>query len=410
MKCLFILDSIPFPPRQGVELPNYQLLKNFSKFHNVDLAVIPKNKNGINDFWSRLPHLPKSVKKRFLIKPKFDNFVIKFLLDFLLYKPTFSHTKFDNLDVENLALKNHYDLIWCSPFGLISFIHFLKKKKIEISKFIAVGHNDAMVGLYFDGFKQLLRGRIGFDIIRFFNLLRLPWIYYYERKYLKKVNFIHVQTEKERKKLQFILGKNSSKIFCAQNGKIDMLPPRVKKKNLKKKILFMTTLQGLRGKEAEWFLLKVWPKIIKKKPNTLLLVVGSQPNNLSKKKYFKLKGIKFLGFANNLSNIYNSVDIALVPTLHSTGWINRLSDAIVCGLPIITTPEALSTIQGALPFKNGLTCNNINEFISNTLHLLDNSEMRSSMAKNNIDLAKSFNSWNQTCDKIRIEIEKTILK
>ena len=64
MKCLFILETVPFPPRQGVELPNYHLLKNFSKFHNIDIAVIPKNKNGIDEYWMRLPNVPNFIKKK----------------------------------------------------------------------------------------------------------------------------------------------------------------------------------------------------------------------------------------------------------------------------------------------------------------------------------------------------------
>lgn len=406
MKCLFILETVPFPPRQGVELPNYHLLKNFSKFHNIDIAVIPKNKNGIDEYWMRLPNVPKFIKKIYLIKPKFTNTFLKYILELILYAPTFSHTKFDNKDVDKLICNNHYDLIWCSPFGLLSFVNFLKKKKF--SKFVAVGHNDAMVGLYFDGIKQLIRGRIGFDIIRFLNFFRIPWIYFYEKNFLKKVDFIHVQTMKEKNKLQFILGKNTPKIFNYPNGKINQISS-FKKKKFSRKILFVTTLQGFRGKEAEWFLMKVWPKIIKKKPNTILLVVGAQPDNLLKKEYFNFKGIKFLGFVKNLSKIYKSADIAIIPTLHSTGWVNRLSNAIVYGLPIITTPEALSTIQGAIANKHALICNNKREFIFNILLLLENQHLRKSISKNNLKLAKTFSSWSETCLKIRHIIEKITL-
>ena len=91
-----------------------------------------------------------------------------------------------------------------------------------------------MVGLYFDGIKQLIRGRIGFDIIRFLNFFRIPWIYFYEKNFLKKVDFIHVQTMKEKNKLQFILGKNTPKIFNYPNGKINQISS-FKKKNFQEK-------------------------------------------------------------------------------------------------------------------------------------------------------------------------------
>jgi glycosyltransferase involved in cell wall biosynthesis len=410
MKILFILKSIPFPPRQGVELPVSHIIKKLSKYHTVDILVVAQTKEDESDYFNRMSNTPGMVRHVNIIKAKKRPLKVSYLREIIGISPVFFIDNFDENDLIKISNIDYYDVAWCTPFGVMGILHACKKVGIFLSKAIAIGHNDAKVSLYWDGFKQLFRGRIGIDWIRVFQGLRIPWIWMYERRYLSGVDLIHVQTKLEKKRMLCILKKNTkTKIIFASNGinkSLKEVEPRIKKNN---RILFMTHLTGVRGKEAEWFLLNVWPDVLISNVNAELLVVGLPPRKGSKLNDLIHSSVKICGFVDDLTNLMRVVDILVVPTLHGTGWVNRLSDGLVAGLPIVASPESLATINNIDIGVNAFEANTKSDFVNGITKLLSSNKLREDMSINNKNLAKHLYTWDDATAKIEINIKNISL-
>jgi glycosyltransferase involved in cell wall biosynthesis len=236
----------------------------------------------------------------------------------------------------------------------------------------------------------------------------VPWVWFYERQYLREVDIVHVQTSLERIRVDKIIGKRDSKpeIVVAQNGRKTELENVRYQGHNSKRILLMTHLDGGRAREAKWFIEKVWPLITVIEPEASLLLVGRPPKTGSTKEreLRSNKNVKVLGFVDDFGKFLESISIMVVPTLHGTGLVNRVLDALCAGIPIVACPEPLSTITGLIPGKHALSGSNAKEFAEGVLTLLSDPTLRKSLSSEGRKLAKTQPTWHETIERIDMTI------
>jgi len=235
--------------------------------------------------------------------------------------------------------KKKYDVIHihgASPFGSIAaFIGKRLSKKVILK--IATG------GKYGDlaGLKTSLFGN-------------------FQKKLYKKYCDIYIAISLQLREELINSGFDENKIYNIPNGVDSHLfrPVNVQKKeNIKSQLSLssqniVTFVGRLVQRKGIDILLKSWPKVLKKFPNSHLIIIGSGPNEKSFKILSKVinceNSVSFKGNIDNIIPYLQCSDIFVLPS-RSEGLSNALLEAMATGLPVIAT-----NIGGTLDIiKNG---------------------------------------------------------
>jgi len=401
MKILIITESIPFPPLNGRELPVAGIFEQLSIRHTVHLLVIENNSRNSKD----LSRIPESIQfLGYLPAKKWSNKkrIIKTILSLRYLLSPFYYTE---EDVRKIISHHVYDFIWISPVLYYGLIIFCRQHNLHFFKKAAIGLNDAKTWLYRDlGSEMILT--CTFNKSYFSRWLLSFFLEAEEKKYLALVDLVHVQTQHEQNKLEHLMSPSShAKIIAAANGIKEELFSCTYKGIDSDKILFMTQLDGSRAEESKWFIKKVWSIIENSLPDARLLLVGKPPKKTISF-VVKKKNIIINGYAENLLEIFDSVRLAVVPTFHSTGLINRILDALTAGLPIVSTPQAIATFPDIKINEQILSAVTPVAFADAVIRLYNNKEYRETISTEARQYALKFPTWKKTAEEIENAMKK----
>ena len=405
MRVLFLTNTLPFPPRNGRELPIAHIIGQISKKHTVDVLVLDNTPG--KDFTTRRNNVPAFVNKTGRVRIQKRNAVDRIFKEWFLVEPSWSIGKLNSHDLNIMKEFSGYDVVWVSPLRCIGYLGQCKKMGIDVGEHVAIGLNDVKTNMYLDSLREFFSGRLGLDWPRLYRGIRTTLMKIFERRYLGSADLIHVQTTKEKRRAEVLLNRTRThgKIVVAANGKKTKLEHLKYKGIDSKKVLYMTNLDSARVTESRWFLKEVWPVVYAQYPNSELLLVGAPPSKHAKINQLIPESAKVLGYVDSLEELFESVSVVVVPTLHSTGLVNRIQDALVAGVPVVSTPEALSTIDNLEIGKHALAADNAEDFASKLISLLNDRDLRASMSNAGRQLAESFPGWEETTNKILTELE-----
>ena len=113
--------------------------------------------------------------------------------------------------------------------------------------------------------------------------------------------------------------------------------PEVTNRNPESRILFVGLLSYAPNRiGVEWFIRAVWPSILKEIPNARFDVVGKDPSDEILSANGK-NGITIHGFVNDLTRLYESATVSIVP-LHAGGGTRlKILESLGRGVPVIST-------------------------------------------------------------------------
>lgn len=406
MKILFVTTAIPFPPRQGVELPNAHIAEALSQAFELDLLVITKNEEEKQQLHERQKNVPKSIHQTLHLHCRDQRSTrAKIFQEIQLKAPSFFLQGYAADDLNQLFLDSPYDAVWFSPVGCLGLLKACQQLGLTIAPQVALGCNDVITTTYFDSLKEWLSGRMGFSRQRLLQGLRTGVILLLEKRYLQQVDLLHVQTPLEKKRAHWVLSNQAKQpqVIAAQNGRKRLLEKVTYQSQCApaaKRVLYMTHLQGGRAKESVWFLERVWPKVIQTHPDAELLLAGTPPLANSDMARSLPPEAQVLGYVEDLVALYSSATVAVVPIVHSTGLINRALDALMAGVPLVSTPAVLSTIANCEPGRDAIAAYSATDFSQAICTLLANPEQRKTYSIQGRALAQQQPTWQESTNAI----------
>jgi glycosyltransferase involved in cell wall biosynthesis len=95
----------------------------------------------------------------------------------------------------------------------------------------------------------------------------------------------------------------------------------------------------------DWFLDKCWPLIMKNRPSTKLLLVGSGSDKYIKSKKHFYRNVEATGFVDKVSPFYERASLFILPMQTGAGIKIKLLEAISYGMPIISTKKGIEGIS-----------------------------------------------------------------
>lgn len=149
------------------------------------------------------------------------------------------------------------------------------------------------------------------------------------------------------------------------------------------------------------FLIEVFAKYHSINPNSILILIGKGDlENIIRQKILDLnlsKSIIFLGYRNDINEIYQAMDIFLLPSLYE-GLGMTLIEAQMSGLPCIasTNVPLESNICNLVKFVNldvDDWCNNIEKLVSYNRSYVDCTNSGYSIGTEAINLANTYNDY-----------------
>ncbi len=387
-----VTDSLSVVPRNGHELSFLRVAESLVGRYTLDLIALgPSQPDDCPAFFSSVFHIP------------FETSALPWgaLNEMLRGRPTFMLTHpLDPASAERSPWKP-YDLAWCGPVSVMGAVDWYRRQGRPLASLLALSLDDVKTTMYLDAGTELFSGRYGLDLRRLYKSLRSPFILRAERRYLRDVQLVHVPTPAEERKLRRVT------VGAKRRPEVVVAPPGVKEELLalpgrstrSRKVLFMTHIAGGRARESRWFLDRVWPLIRRRDAEAELLLVGTPPDERSGWRG-PPAGARHLGWVEDLPGLLASIRVAVVPTLHSSGMVNRILDAMAAAVPVVTTKPALSTLAGAKAGRDALCGDTPEHFAEQVVSLLSDDDRYESVREHGRAFARQWLSWSDRADRI----------
>ena len=283
----------------------------------------------------------------------------------------------------------HIQGIWLFPFWLASFYALIFKKKVIISP----------------------RGSLNPNRLKKSRLKKLISKFLFDKSMLNRASLIHATSKIEKDNVSLFGVTTDS--FIVPNG-VDILNRNEFTTNLikteKRICLFFGRLDPIKGLDI---LIESWRRI--NNDSWLLVICGPDEKNYKKtlenkiNKYSLSESVSIIEpiYGSKKYNLFTQAEIFVLPS-HGENFGISIAEALVCGLPVITTN--LTPWSEIIKYKCGwyisLDQDSLVEALKNSFSL--SSEELSNMGIKGINLIKNNYSWKELSKRM-INVYKDFL-
>lgn len=348
MKILWLSHLIPYPPKGGVLQRAYYLLREASKYHQIDLLAFNQPDligplfssvdEGVSEAKSHLGDLCNSVKF-FEIHSEKSSLGRYFLaLKSLITKDPYNINWLKSVEysdaVRQLVNGTQYDLVHFDTISLIPFINDVGDLPIVLDH-----HNIESHMLLRRGDKES-------------NLLK-SWYFHQEGERLQRVE----EAICKRVALNITCSDMDSERLLAisPDSRVETVPNGVdesfflesdESRGINNKLLFVGTLNWYPNIEAVNFIAdKLWVKLKKQIPDVIFDIVGANPPNSITPLSRVDNNFRVHGFVDDVRTYFSDADIFVCPIQDGGGTKLKILDAMSMGKAIVAHPIACEGIS-----------------------------------------------------------------
>lgn len=403
MKILFIVDELPYPPRNGVTIPTFNYLSRLALMNEVYILYVVDKDHCINA--EDIKVNKKFVKDIFVLYGEKEGKFFCVINEVFLDKPFFMKNKYNFEKIEYIFKKKTFDIIWISPFPISDIVNFFIDYYRDKPLFVA-GVNDCTTSMFVNENRKLLFSNYKDIFSHYIKFLRSFFIAKIETKILSKYDLILVQTEKENEWFAKISsGSLSGKIEVVSNGVNEKLlsnPIQCDGKN----ILFLGDLRGWYQQTLSWILDNVWPQIKRDHPDSSFFVIGKNAPPCLQKRLKSDSGIEYHQYINDIKEAFANKTLMLAPIFKNYGLINKVVESMAAGVPVVGDSGSFNGIHGFRNGIHGIVANNAQEMIKAANSLLASSQKKDEIARVARALVKNQFSWEDRILQVNNRIEQ----
>ena len=381
MKLIFLTSRFPYPINKGDKLRSYHQIKELSIQNDIYLISLSESKVSERS----IVELNKYCKSVHVYHISLINRIFNLFKTLINNRPFqvnyFYHQKIQKKINSNISIINP-DHIICQLVRTALYV----KDEHSIPKTID----------YMDALSKGLERRI--TISKF-----------WQKPFVK----MESQRMKRFENLAFeffnnhiiISSSDRDEIAHINNKNIEIIPNGIDSNYFKKittnkiyDLIFIGNLSYIPNIEAVKYISKtIFPILKEKIPNIRILISGSNPS----KKVLRLanKNIKISGWVDDIRETYCSGKVFFAPMNLGSGLQNKLLEAMSLGIPCITSNLCNESLGGT-HMKNIIIGNSAEEYISQILNILSNSELISDIGKNGSEYVNKKFSWENSNKKL----------
>jgi polysaccharide biosynthesis protein PslH len=390
MNILFLSRWFPFPPNNGSKIRIYHLLQGLSQLHHVTLLSFsdlplpsPENlrQSKICSDIQIVPWKPfngKSVKAQL----GFFSSLPRSLVD--------THSQQMEALIRNTLRKRKIDVVIASQLSMASYYPSFQGMPALFE--------EIELGLFYD---QMSRGTNILKSLRG----RLSWtkLHQYMSHLLGVFTSGTVVSGVEYRVLADNFQKHEHKIEILPNC-IDLRDyQNIKVDRRTKHIIFSGAFSYPPNYQAmQWFILHVYPSIVKQVPDVQLIITGDHANLPLP----KMDNVILAGHVDDVKSLIASCDVSIAPLWTGGGTRLKIIEAMAIGTPVVATSKGAE----GLFVQNGehiLIADEPKKFAEHAIQLLRDRDLRSYISSNAARLVKESYDWQVTMPRFLRLVERT---
>ncbi|MGN6267188.1 MAG: glycosyltransferase family 4 protein [Ginsengibacter sp.] len=214
------------------------------------------------------------------------------------------------------------------------------------------------------------------------NNLQPAWISLFkaqEKKALRRADVVLAVNKEEAEYFSYLSGAKTAVFNYVPT--ILSLPT----KSLKKKLLYIASSNEINLATIQLFIKNIFPLILKKHPDTTLIIGGS----ICKKLKAEAKNIVLHGIVEELKSFYTLGDIVINPETSGTGYKVKTMEALSFGMPMVATKAGAVGVTD--PWQDHLLIGDSPQEFADCVDLLfRNPELLKQTSENALDWVLSY--------------------
>ncbi len=397
MKILIVSHTFPYPPNEGIKLPLFNLINEFSKQNQVYLLsfISPTEKKYIE----ALEKFCCDIKTiEFLPSKSF----VKRSLNTLFSKTPYNVKQFFSVEMKNKILElinnQNFDILFFDFFTTAVYSSFVK---LPIPKLF---HSHDAISMYF--YRNYLVEKNFFRRIYWYQQYKK--VLSFESRLTSWFDKITVVAEKDKQWLVKNIKIEPHKIEVIPNGvDIEHFKPYSEELRIKNKeklgiqspaIIFRGIMNFQPNIDAcIWFLENVYPILKSRIKNIKFYIVGPHP--VKKILKYKNEDVIVCGEVEDLAEFMSACDINICPMISGSGIKNKILEALAVGIPTVATSIAAEGIPELKDGENILIANTPTEFAEKIQLLLTDKELSKKIVDNGRKLVEENYTWEKQAKK-----------
>jgi glycosyltransferase involved in cell wall biosynthesis len=136
---------------------------------------------------------------------------------------------------------------------------------------------------------------------------------------------------------------------------------------------------------------KIWTAIRKQLPKAEIHIYGAYVNQQIQELHNKKEGFIIKGFAEDADEVVENAKVVLAPLNYGAGIKGKLTEAMLCGTPSVTTTIGVEGMAGNFPW-NGFVADDFSNFALKAVELYTNKPVWEQAQLNGIDIINSIYS------------------
>ena len=136
---------------------------------------------------------------------------------------------------------------------------------------------------------------------------------------------------------------------------------------------------------------KIWSVIRKQLPKAEIHIYGAYVNQQIQELHNKKEGFIVKGFAEDANEVVENAKVVLAPLNYGAGIKGKLTEAMLCGTPSVTTTIGVEGMAGDFPW-NGFVADDFSNFALKAVELYTNKPVWEQAQLNGIDIINSIYS------------------
>ena len=367
MKVKFVVDQLPYPPRNGITIPIWGYLRLMAKNNSIDLVILCDEEVDIPTLPERLVELCSSISV--VRRTRRSKFVIA-LHELLLHRASFVNYKY-GAELTLIGVPSRPDVALASPIGCIDYIARAEPASLPVIS----GISDLYISVISDSANAQLRaGRLLAGLL---NRMRYTLLRYLEGKALRRASVFLVQTDRDREWSKKLYPPDLwTKAFVLPNGVGPELSlPKRTLPAPEPRILFITSHYiPLYADAVRWIVKNVWKDVQRRVPDARFTLIGrglTDHSDLARALEVD-PSLEYLPYVEDLSEIYRRTRVLVVKINKSYGFINKVAEALAMGIPVVGDQSAFNGLESATSAGAAFAAGTAAEMTARIVELLSN--------------------------------------
>lgn len=407
MKILWISHLLPYPPKGGVMQRSYNILKELSKYNEVDfLTLYQKGHHKLigNSVESAVENINKISNILGVFPIKSDEKKIfklyNILMGYLTNKPYmvwWLHNKDFEKEIYQLSRKKKYDIFFFDTLGLAQYIDSIPS---NAGKIILNHHNIESHLMYRRAKNE--NNKLKSHYFHFEGKKRNK----YEISKCALCDLNLVVSDLDRDRFRDLIGNFECSVV--PNG-VD-LEYFVSKgaQSTTKSLIFIGGLSFYPNIAAIRFVIKeLWPTLKEKKPELKFYILGRNPPKDITELAKRDSSICVTGFLDDIRQFLEEATVYICPITDGGGTKLKILDALAMKKAIVAHPIACEGID-ITDGEDVILANTPDEFIDRTIQLLDDHKKREMLGENARKLIQKKYSYECIGKELHATLKKLV--